>query len=614
MTRSDAPALPAPSRPAPTSQTAPTHIIADISRGQRDLRAVGLPLLVLLVYVAVSTALFWQAWQAPTSQATGFYTDPQQFMWFLGWAAFAITHHHDLFVSTYANYPYGVNLLWNTSILLPGLVLTPITTLFGPVAAYNVLLTAALPLSGWCMYLALRRWVTSHAAAAVGGLLYGFSPYMTTQALAHPHLIVAVAPPLALLLLDELLVRQRRPALVIGALLGMLCAAQLLTAEEILFTTALVATVGVLLLAALYRGEVASRCRHAMAGLGAAAGVALALSAVPLRIQFAGPQRVPGVLHGGRPYATDLLHLVVPTPAQWLNPPLALNVSDHFNAGVSEQNAYFGVPLLALLIFVAVRWWPSRVVRWSSLMAAIVTLLSMGTHLEIGGYVTAIPLPWALLAELPVLNNVIIRRLMLYTFLFVAVLLAVFLDRLRDEARVRRLVGYGATALALLPLLPQSSYYAAVPRPVPTFFSSPSVNRIPDGSVALVAPFAARQQVYGGATIAMLWQAASGMRFRMPEGYIYVPPRAASDVALRPPNSPTQTEMLRVQEGHGLPALNAALRRQLTADLRQWAVQTVIVGPMPHQDQMLALFKWLFHREPDPRGGVYIWWGAARLL
>ena len=614
MTRSDAPALPAPSRPAPPSQIAPTHTTADISRGRRSLRAVGPPLLVLLVYVAFSGALFRRAWQAPTSQATGFYTDPQQFMWFLGWAAFAITHHHDLFVSTYANYPYGVNLLWNTSILLPSIMLTPVTALFGPVAAYNVLLTAALPLSGWCMYLALRRWVTSHVAAAIGGLLYGFSPYMTTQALAHPHLIIAVAPPLALLLLDELLARQRRPAAVIGAMLGIMCAAQLLIAEEILFTTALVAAIGVLLLVALYRGEVAPRWRHAVVGLGAAVGVALALSAVPLLVQFAGPQRVPGVLHGGRPYATDLLHLVVPSPAQWLNPPLALDVADHFNAGVSEQNAYFGVPLLALLICIAARWWSSRLVRWSSLMAAIVTLLSMGTHLEIGGYITALPLPWALFAELPVLNNVIIRRLMLYAFLFVAVLLAVFLDRLRTEARSRRLLGYGATVLALLLLLPQPSYYAAIPRPVPAFFSSPSVARVPGGSVALIAPFAARQQVYGGATIAMLWQAASGMRFRMPEGYLYVPPRAATDVALRPPNSPTQTAMLQIQEGHGLPALSAALRRQFTADLRQWAVETVIVGPMPHQDQMLALFKWLFHREPDPVGGVYVWWGAARLL
>ena len=112
----------------------------------------------------------------------------------------------------------------------------------------------------------------------------------------------------------------------------------------------------------------------------------------------------------------------------------------------------------------------------------------------------------------------------------------------------------------------------------------------------------------------MLWQATAGMRFRMPEGYVFVPPRAPSDVALRPPGSATQTAMLDIQEGRTMPALTPQLRQALARDLRRWTVTTVIVGPMAHQDRMLALFKWLFHREPDPVGGVYVWWGAARLL
>jgi hypothetical protein len=369
----------------------------------------------------------------------------------------------------------------------------------------------------------------------------------------------------------------------------------------------------VLLLVVLRRRDVARRVSHALRGLGAATGAALALSAVPLLAQFAGPQRVTGVLHPGRPYATDLLHLVVPTPLQMLNPALPLDVAQHFNAGIPEQNAYFGVPLLALLVFIAVSWWPCTLVRWSSLLATIMTILSMGSSLEIAGNITPIPLPWAVVGSLPLLDNVIVRRLMLYAFLFVAVLLAVFLDRLRGRPHRWRIAGYTAVVLALAPLLPQLAF-PSTPRPLPTFFSSPLAARVPEGSVALVAPFAGRQQVYGGATVAMLWQAEAGMRFRMPEGYVFAPPRSPSDVALRPPNSATQTAMLHIQEGQTMPALTPQLRQALGHDLRQWTVATVIVGPMAHQDRMLALFKWLFHREPDPVGGVYVWWGAGRLL
>src|SRR5581483_3177214 len=160
-------------------------------------------------------------------------------------------------------------------------------------------------------YLALRRWVHSRAAAAVGGLLYGFCPYMTSQALTHPHLVVALAPPLALLLLDELLARQRRRAVSVGAALGLLAAAQLLTGEEMLATMALTAVLGAVLLLLLRPREARARLGHAARGLCAAAAVFAVLAAYPLYVQFFGPQRASGALHAGRPYVADLLNLVV---------------------------------------------------------------------------------------------------------------------------------------------------------------------------------------------------------------------------------------------------------------------------------------------------------------
>jgi hypothetical protein len=63
-----------------------------------------------------------------------------------------------LLVAHHLNYPDGVNLMWNTSLVLPGLVLAPLTTRFGPVLSFNVLLVLAYGLSAWCAYLAIVRW------------------------------------------------------------------------------------------------------------------------------------------------------------------------------------------------------------------------------------------------------------------------------------------------------------------------------------------------------------------------------------------------------------------------------------------------------------------------
>ena len=68
-----------------------------------------------------------------------------------------------------------------------GLLLSPLTLVFGPVLTLNVLLTLAYGLSAWSAYLAIHRYVPSHTAAACGGLVYGFSPAIRVQT-RHLHL------------------------------------------------------------------------------------------------------------------------------------------------------------------------------------------------------------------------------------------------------------------------------------------------------------------------------------------------------------------------------------------------------------------------------------------
>jgi hypothetical protein len=99
----------------------------------------------------------------------------------------------------------------------------------------------------------------------------------------------------------------------------------------------------------------------------------------------------------------------------------------------------------------------------------------------------------------------------------------------------------------------------------------------------------------------MLWQAQSGMAFRMPEGYALIPgPRA------NPPNSALGSEMVAIEKGAAADLAPDSLDR-MRADLRAWSVTTVVVGPMPHRVTMVALFTQLLGRAPATGGGVELW-------
>src|SRR5262249_57132927 len=108
--------------------------------------------------------------------------------------------------------------------------------------------------SAWTAQVALRRFVPGELGPFVGGLFYGFSPYMTAHSTGHAMLTVAVLPPLLLLLLHELLVRQQwRPATT-GVALGALLAFQISTFLELVAAGAVFAALLAGVLAGAHSG------------------------------------------------------------------------------------------------------------------------------------------------------------------------------------------------------------------------------------------------------------------------------------------------------------------------------------------------------------------------
>ena len=575
---------------APTSRTSPTLL--------DRLRTASPPPLFLLAFLGLAMLRYAPAWSSPTTTTVGGGDgDAAIIIWFLRWIPFAVDHGRPLLFSDHLNHPGGVNLMWNASLSLLGFALSPLTSRWGPVLTFNVVLVLANGLSAWAAYLAIRRYVAGHLAAAVGGLVFGFSPAILGQS-NHPHISFAFLVPLMLLVVGEILVRQRRPPWLVGPLLGLMAGCQLLIGEELLAATVLF---GVLLLLVLVANNPRAilewrRVVYALLAFVLAAVVGGAIAAKPLLVQFAGPQRIEGDITKTN-YSNDLFGFVTPGSPQLLS---SQRSGDQVRQFAGGNAAYLGVPLLLVLLALVIRWWRRPVVRVGAMMLLLAAVFSMGPSLHVGGRATTIGLPWAPFHHMPVIASLIPSRLAMYTALFAGLLLAVFLDAVWKGGGWRRLAAVAVAVAALAPLLPAGPVPAGKVD-TPPFFATGAVRRLPEGSVALVLPFADRRVAK-----AMTWQAEAGMWFRMPGGYVIGPtldgrPRFDSN-----PNTATRA-FGAIQRGQPAPRLTGGRRRALAANLAGWGVETIVVGPMEHQATMLRFLTDLLGRRPTLVDGVYLW-------
>jgi hypothetical protein len=539
----------------------------------------------LLIYVLIAVALFSSTWIDPAGRLIGTPKDPKLFVWYLGWLPHELSLGHNPLFSDYLSYPSGVNLMWNTSMIFPAVLLWPFTAAFGPVVAYNLLITAGLALSAWFGFLAARRFIDSEPACFVAGLLYGFSPALVAQALGHPHVVVALFPPVALLLGHEILVRRRMNPVVAGAIAGVAAALQLLTGEELLAMTLLVAAIGVAVLALLHRDQV----RPVLPIAGTAAGVAIVsvalITAIPLSFQFFGPQTVSGNVQQPDVYVSDLLAFALPS-----------NLI-HFTGNTTENGAYVGLPLLVLFIAGLVIGRKQGWIQWAGWTTLIVALLSLGPHLHVNGNVTPVWLPWAAMAQLPLLGSALPARLMVIGWLGVAlVVAAVVAVAIKGSRRWR--VATGATLIAGLAVIFPSVPYPSVSATVPAYFRpGGDVEKVAPGSVMLVTPFSSKES-----TDAMLWQAAANYRFRMPEGDAFTP-----GPYLGPRPSFLQKTLDEMDANQQPVAVTPEVRAASLADIQRFRVATIVAGPSPGKAAIVAFWTEFLGFTPNEDGGVDVW-------
>ena len=195
---------------------------------------------VFIIALGLSLAWFHNTFFAPINTQAGVFGDANEYAWFLGWVPYALGHGLNPLGTTIVNFPHGVNMMWNTSILLPSFLMSPVTVIFGAAFSYNVLAVLAPALNSTFAYLAFRRW-TGRLPSLAGALIFGFSPFIVSQSVGHLAQTLLMSVPLILIVLDRLLVVQASKWWLDGLLLGVLAWAQLLTGEEILALEAVVA-------------------------------------------------------------------------------------------------------------------------------------------------------------------------------------------------------------------------------------------------------------------------------------------------------------------------------------------------------------------------------------
>lgn len=588
-------------------------------------------LAALGAYLPLAAFAFWPVWMHWSQQLNGCDCWDQDLLeWFVNWTPAAVAHGHSVLVTNYIDAPAGVNVMWNTSVLALGAVASPLTETIGVVHTMSVLMTLSFAVSASTMFLLLRRWVRWWPAAWLGGLVYGFSTFAAVEAWqGRLQFVFAAIPPLIVLVVDKR-IRDEWGPIRSGLAVGALLAVQLLVSEELLAVTVLFLGFSLLILGAAHWREVLERGRSVVMSLVACAVAFSVIASYPISVQFTGADRIvgPTQTHAQEAiFSSDILSPFTPWISQWLDFSWANRVSGAFSAaGAAEVTEYVGLPLLILVIATVVVLRRRTLVRVFALVALASFLFSLGPVLLVDNHHTGVPGPDAVLMHLPVVGDIIPARFALGFWFAFAVLFATGLDAARawlrteiarrldrrSRARTRsetvrrgttaRRLAAAATAClgaaVLIPVLPNWPLGQS-PADIPLFFTSADVNVVPPGSLVATYP-------YPRATTAwpMLWQAQSGMRYRMLGGYALGPSDTGAGTFFADPNA-FESCLTVVFDSDSSRGCHAA---QLARAVHHLEITTVIAGD---GEQNVSLAQSVLDRTlgaaPRHVGGVLLW-------
>ena len=563
-------------------------------------------------YLALSLALWWRVLPHLRTDTTCGCGDGSLTLWVVKWPAYALSHGLNPFYSSRLFVPRGINMAPNSLGL--GITMAPVTWLFGPVASLNLIDLLSPPLSALAMFWLLRRWVVWSPAAFVGGLFFGFSPFvLVSLALAHPNFGMLAPVPLIIGCLDDLVFRHRHRPLSVGVALGLLVTAEFFISVEVLLLlsgfVALAAVVVGLRRIVTRRPVDPGAVARAAPAFVVAGGVAVVLLAYPLWFFFAGAAHLTGRAWPDEPAGT-VTNSFGAFVGGFISAPLTgvMHLFGGYQGPALPLLCFVGVGVVAVVVVGGLLWRADPLVQLFGLLGAVAVVLSLGVA---PGYWT----PWRPLTHVPVVSNVVPVNITVIIDTCIAVLLAVIISHVHETAGLRW-AGAGASlaagcvavvavvpiVVALWPNIPMTVRPVVVPR-----WFTVAAPRLGPHPVVLPYPAA-----LGGIQSSMAWQAVEGMTFSMVGGGGpgITPSRAGPEapgfavlarasLPLSPPPMPSAANL-------------DAIRRALAG----WGVTTVVIPDqpaLPTYDRgrsvpyAVGLFTAVLGRPPRSQADAWVW-------
>jgi hypothetical protein len=352
--------------------------------------------LVLIAYFLLAMVMTWPL-MAQLGEVLPWNNRGDHWMhqWTYWWVLKALSEGQNPFYTRLLYYPEGVSLITHNIAWLNIIFWIPLQALVGGFTATNLIYIGLFAINGFAMYLLIRELVGSQPASIIGGLIFAFWPYLTSQT-GHPNSIIAFWLPLSLLFLNRTLENGRtRDAFLTGIFLalGGIGRWQLLIAGSLLLISYL-----------FYKCLPEARCltRRTLSLLLLTGSVALILMApfafpvivgLPEIAQFTEYEGlVRSTSRGG-----DLLAYFVPNQTLTIGDVILNDLPDRLTFN-NDQMEYLGLTTLALAIYGGVKRWKSA--RFWTLMALVYFILALGPELEIGQvFYPQVPMPYRLIED-----------------------------------------------------------------------------------------------------------------------------------------------------------------------------------------------------------------------